>query len=491
MTTEMATEKTPTRSFKSYDKVFIGGKWVTPTSTDTIEIVSPFSEQTIGHVPAAHSADISAAVGAARAAFDDGPWPHLPPSERGQAISRLVEVFRSRGDEMAETLVNEIGATVGVAKAQVARSLTMWEDAATFHERFVFEDVRESFPGTPARLTHEPVGVVGAIIPWNGPIPCASIKLGGALAAGCTVVLKAAPEAPVSPMLLAEFIEEADLPPGVVSVVAAGREESEHLVTDSRVDKIAFTGSTAAGKRIMALCAERIARVGLELGGKSAGIVADDIDVERLVPSLVPGSIGHSGQVCNAITRLLVPRARQSEVTSAIAEAFRSLTVGDPSDPSTSIGPLIAERQRNRVEEYIRIGIQEGANLAAGGGRPTYLKTGWFVEPTLFSGVTADMRVAQEEIFGPVLVILPYDTHDEAIEIANGTLYGLAGSVYADDVDLAVKLARRMKAGQIAINNAGSCITQPVGGFKQSGLGREGGVEGMAEYLESRLISGA
>jgi aldehyde dehydrogenase (NAD+) len=332
---------------------------------------------------------------------------------------------------------------------------------------------------------------VATIIPWNGPVATASLKIGPALAAGCTVVLKPAPEGPVSTMILAEALEAAGFPEGVVSILPGGREAGEHLVKHPDVDKVTFTGSTAAGKRIMGLCADRIARVTLELGGKSAGIIADDIPLDQVLPTLSFAGIGSSGQVCAAITRIVVPRHRQDEVANALADIFEGIKVGDPREGDTVLGPLAAERQRDRVEEYIRIGLEEGARLVTGGGRPKGLDKGWFVEPTIFADVSNDMRIAQEEIFGPVICIIPFDTVEEAVAIANDSDYGLSGAVYASDQELAESIARQIRTGQISINTWGMCVVQPFGGYKQSGLGREGNVEGLSAFLETKLIQRA
>jgi acyl-CoA reductase-like NAD-dependent aldehyde dehydrogenase len=289
-------------------------------------------------------------------------------------------------------------------------------------------------------------------------------------------------------MLLAEAFEAAGLPEGVVSVLPAGREVGEHLVRHPGVDKVAFTGSTAAGKRIMSLCGERIARVTLELGGKSAGIIADDILIDEELPGLVMAGLGHSGQVCAALTRILVPRRRQDEIAAKIADIMRGIEVGNPMSRETQLGPLAMERQRERVETYVHAGIDEGATLVTGGRRPPGLTRGWYFEPTLFADVDNSMRIAQEEIFGPVLCLIPFDDEDDAVSIANDSPYGLSGAVYASDLDLAERIASRVRTGQMWINGWGMCVTEPFGGFKQSGLGREGGVEGMTAYLESKYI---
>jgi acyl-CoA reductase-like NAD-dependent aldehyde dehydrogenase len=288
--------------------------------------------------------------------------------------------------------------------------------------------------------------------------------------------------------MLAECIEAAGVPSGVVNIVPGGREVGEHLVTHEGVDKIAFTGSTAAGKRIASLCGERIARVTLELGGKSAAIVGEDARLEDVLPTLLPAGIGHTGQVCAAITRIVVPRSRASEFTEAMVAGLSQVVVGDPYDPQTMLGPLAAERQRDRVEEYIALGKSEGAVIAVGGGRPAGLDRGWYVEPTLFTDVDNGMRIAQEEIFGPVISVISYDGIDDAIRIANDSPYGLSGAVYTNDREVAEKVVREVRTGQIYVNEAGMCVTQPFGGFKQSGLGREGGLEGLSGYLETKAV---
>jgi aldehyde dehydrogenase (NAD+) len=470
------------------DKLFIGGRWVDPSSDARIEIPSPSTEESLGSVPEAQPADVDAAVAAARTAFDHGPWPRMSPAERAAVLVRVGAEVEKRYDDMVASFSAEIGAPLAVSRAFHDNAKKMWDDAATLHERFDYEEERTWEDGGHGLVVREPVGVVGTIIPWNGPVATASLKIAPALAAGCTVVLKPAPEGPMSTLMLAEALEAAGLPEGVISVLPAGRETGEHLVSHPDVDKVSFTGSTTAGKRIMSICGERIARVTLELGGKSAGIVADDIPVEEFLPSLGFAGIISSGQVCAAITRVLVPRERQQELLDAMVSMFEGIKVGDPADADTVLGPLAAERQRDRVEEYIRIGIEEGARLVTGGGRPEGLATGWYVEPTIFADVDNKMRIAQEEIFGPVVVVIPFDSIDEAVDIANDSPYGLSGAVYARDEELATSIARRVRTGQISVNSWGMCVTQPFGGYKQSGLGREGNVEGLMPYLETKLI---
>ncbi len=474
---------------RSFTKLFIGGQWVEPAGTDMIDVVSPVTEEVVAQVPEASREDVDKAVAAARKAFDEGPWPRMTPAERAAALKRVRAEVEKRFEDMVQSFTAEIGAPLPVSRLFHQNALDMWDDAATLVESYPFEETR-ALPDGSARVVREPVGVVATIIPWNGPVATASLKISPALAAGCTVVLKPAPEGPVSVMLLAEAIEAAGLPEGVISILPAGREVGEYLVTHPGVDKVAFTGSTAAGKRIMSLCGERIARVTLELGGKSAAIIAEDMPLEDVLPSIVPAGVGHSGQVCAALTRILVPRSKHDEAKQQIAALMQQMKVGDPNEGDTALGPLAAERQRDRVESYVKVGVEEGAELVTGGERPEGLERGWYVEPTLFANVDNKMRIAQEEIFGPVITLIPYDDDEDAIAIANDSPYGLSGAVFATDRDLGERIARRVRTGQIGVNTWTMCVVQPFGGFKQSGLGREGGPEGLAPYLETKVILG-
>jgi betaine-aldehyde dehydrogenase len=474
---------------KTYRKLFIGGEWVDPATSATIEVVSPHTEAVIGRVPEAREADVDRAVAAARSAFDDGPWPRMAPGERADVMARLNAVLQGRAEEIATTITAEMGCPISFSTIGQVMSATMVLDFFTNLARtFAFEDLRPGLLG-PTLVRREPVGVAGAIIPWNVPLFVTMLKLAPALAAGATLVVKPAPETPLDAMLLAEAVVEAGVPKGVINIVPAGREVGEHLVTHPGVDKIGFTGSTAAGRRVAALCGERLKRVTLELGGKSAAIVLDDANLDEVIPGLIPAAMMNNGQACAAQTRILASRRRYREVVSALAAAVDALVVGDPMDPQTFCGPLVAKRQRERVEGYIAAGTQEGARIVTGGGRPAALPTGWYVEPTVFADVDNRMRIAQEEIFGPVVAVIPYDTEAEAIRIANDSDYGLSGSVWTADVAHGIEVGKQVRTGTYTVNGFTIEFGGPFGGFKCSGIGRELGPEGLAAYLEPKAIN--
>jgi acyl-CoA reductase-like NAD-dependent aldehyde dehydrogenase len=468
---------------------FIGGRWVEPSAAARFGVVSPATEQVVGHVPLAEAPDLDRAVAAARRAFDEGPWPRTPPGERAEVLRRAAWCLRDRTDDIARVTATEMGCAISQApQAQtgmVGRVFDYYADLlATFElERTVVTEDRA------ALVVQDPVGVVAAIIPWNAPVTLAAWKAAPALAAGCTVVLKPPPEAPLSGFVLAEALEAAGLPPGTVNVVPGGREAGEHLVTHPGVDKVAFTGSTEAGKRIMARCAERVTRVSLELGGKSAAIVCPDADLAVAIPRIVGGGMHLSGQVCGAHTRVLVVGDRYDEAVDAAAAVADAVPYGDPFDPKTVVGPLVAERQRDRVEGLVASALAEGARAAAGGARPSHLPTGWYVAPTILAGVHNDMRVAREEIFGPVLSLIPVADEDDAVRVANDSRYGLSGGVWTADPARGLALARRMRTGSVAVNGSYPPFPLvPFGGLKESGLGRELGPEGLQAYLEPRSI---
>jgi aldehyde dehydrogenase (NAD+) len=394
-------------------------------------------------------------------------------------------------NDIAEIITLEMGSPISFSTmAQVLAPSMIFSYYADLASTFAFDEVRTGLLHPQVLVTKEPVGVVGAIAPWNVPLFIAAAKLAPSLVAGCTVVYKPAPETPFDAFRLAEIFTEAGLPKGVLSVIPAGREVSEHLVKHSGVDKISFTGSGVGGKRIGGLCGERLKRCTLELGGKSAAIILDDADLSTTIPTLLPNAIMNNGQACISQTRILAPRARYDEVVDALVASVAELAVGDPLDPATAVGPVVAERQRTRIEGYFDSGREEGATVALGGGRPAGLDTGWFVEPTVFSHVDNKMKIAQEEIFGPVLVVIPYDGDEQAVEIANDSNYGLSGSVWTADNDRGLGIARQVRTGTYMLNGGTPIdFATPFGGYKESGVGREFGPEGLESFLEKKSIS--
>jgi len=476
---------------RDYDHLFIGGDWVAPEGSETIAVVSPSTEEVVGRVPEGTEADIDKAVAAARLAFDRGPWPRMTPAERGAILTKVAEQITAEMNEMAEIITNEMGSPISFSTlGQVLAPTMIFNYYAEMASTFAFDEVRTGLLNPQVLVSKEPVGVVGAIAPWNVPLFIAAAKLAPSLAAGCTVVYKPAPETPFDAFRLAEIFADAGLPKGVLSVIPAGREVSEHLVTHPGVDKISFTGSGVGGKRIGGLCGERLKRCTLELGGKSAAIILDDADLSTTIATLLPNAIMNNGQACVAQTRILAPRARYDEVVDALVAGVRALKVGDPLDPATEVGPVVAERQRTRIEGYLDSGREEGATVAIGGGRPASFTKGWYVEPTVFTNVDNKMKIAQEEIFGPVLAVIPYDGDDQAVEIANDSNYGLCGSVWTKDNDRGLGIARQVRTGTYMLNAPVPIdFATPFGGYKESGVGREIGPEGLESFLEKKSIA--
>ncbi|QYC44004.1 3-succinoylsemialdehyde-pyridine dehydrogenase [Nonomuraea coxensis DSM 45129] len=463
-------------------ELYIGGSWTASASDESIEVVNPATEEVIDHVPAGSPDDVESAVAAAREAFPS--WSRTAPAERGKLLADAADLLRQRADDIAKTIATDMGSPLGFAlKVQTlmpAGVLASFAGLAESHPR-------ERRVGT-SLVVKEPVGVVAAITPWNYPLHQIVCKVGAALAAGCTVVLKPSEVAPLAAYALAGIFDEVGLPPGVFNLVSGrGPVVGEAMAAHPGVDMVSFTGSTAAGRRVAALAAETVKRVALELGGKSANIILPDADLKLAVKVGVANCFVNAGQTCSAWTRMIVHRDQYDEAVRLAVEAARGYTVGDPFDESTRIGPLVSQVQRDRVVRYINRGQEEGARLVAGGTERPH-ERGFYVEPTVFAGVEPGMTIEQEEIFGPVLSVIPYVTEDEAVSIADGTRYGLAGAVWAGTEERALGLARRLRTGQVAVNGGRFNPLAPFGGYKQSGVGRELGDHGLDEYLEVKSL---
>ncbi|MFJ9567912.1 aldehyde dehydrogenase [Streptomyces fuscichromogenes] len=472
------------------ERLFIGGEWRPSTSRDTITVISPFSEQPVGRAPDTSPADIDAAVAAARQALTASSWASWDTETRAAAIDRFADALERRADDTARMVTAENGmpiwgssAVEGPDPARVLRHFAQLARTTPQEER------RPAASGTGTTLVRrEPVGVVAAIVPWNYPQSLAIFKIAPALAAGCTVVVKPAPETVLDAFQFADAAQEAGLPAGVVNIVTGGRDIGAYLVSHPGVDKVAFTGSTEAGRAIGEACGRLLRPVTLELGGKSAAIVLDDADLGRTVEGLTWVCLAYSGQTCYSNTRILAPRSRYTEVVDAVADLAASLEIGDPFDPTTQIGPLASSRQRDRVESYIAAGRAGGARLVTGGRRPAAFGQGWFIEPTVFADLDNSHAVAREEIFGPVLAVIPYADLDEAVTIANDSPFGLAGTVWTSDEEKGIEVARRVRTGTMGVNFYDIDLGAPFGGTKASGLGRELGPEGLAAYVEYKSV---
>ncbi len=481
-------------------QMFIDGKWTASRSGKRYDVPNPATEQTIGSAPDADVEDMQRAIAAARKAFDDGPWPRSSRQERHRALMRIADGLERRKEEMRALLIAEAAATYIEHGVQVDAPIAQAHAYADLALTFDFEEQ------LPSRATQgpmgpqmnsgivyrQPVGVCGLIPTWNFPVFVAMQKLGPALATGCTMVFKSSPYGPLINLFLAEICAEADLPPGVVNWVT-GRSTaiSQALCEDPRIDKISFTGSVATGKAIMAAAAKTLKRVHLELGGKSVGLFLDVDNLQMQAMTASGPAMFHAGQGCAMATRVLVPADKHDDFVAAMAGFVQGMVkIGDPADPSVMLGPVIREERRAKIEEYIESGRREGATLVTGGGRPKDLPKGWFLEPTIFANVKNSIRIAQEEIFGPVVAVIPYQDVDEAVRIANGSTYGLGGAISSSDVGAAVEVAKRIRTGVVWINNGLLPMSDaPFGGFKESGIGREGGRWGMEEYTEIQQIT--
>ena len=470
------------------DALFIGGRWVAPQEGAAADVVEAATEKVLARSALASAADIDAAVAAARDALR-GPWGQLDNRARADLLDVFASALKKRGRDTATLVTRENGMPISLsAGVNGFGPAAMIRYYAALVREAASEDVRPSAFGGRTVVRREPVGVVAAITPWNYPQPLAAMKIAPALAAGCTVILKAAPETALDAFAFADAAEEAGLPPGVLNIVPAGREASAYLVQHPGVDKVAFTGSTAAGRAIGEVCGRLLRPVTLELGGKSAAIVAADADLSVFAANLAEVSLVNNGQTCHASTRILAPRARYDEVVEAVTETVRGLVVGDPLDKATAIGPLVSAAQRERVLGYIEDGRSAGYRTTTGGGVPDSQSLGWFVEPTVFVDVDNSARIAQEEIFGPVLTITPYTDEDEAVAIANDSEYGLGGTVWTADEEHGLALASRIHSGTVGVNHYALDLDAPFGGVKSSGLGRELGPEGLNPYFATKSV---
>jgi geranial dehydrogenase len=475
-----------------HQSLFIDGAWVQPASAKCIEVVSANTEEVIGSVPEGCEADIDRAVTAARQALKNSAWAGFTPAERGSALGRFADALEKRGAELAQAVSQQNGMPITTAEQlESGYTVALMRYYAALAGALQTEECRPSPLGFSTLVRREPVGVVGAIIPWNFPVVLSMMKIGPALAAGCTMVLKPSPGTVLDSWIVAAAAEEAGLPPGVLNWVPGGRELGAYLVSHPGIDKVAFTGSTAAGRSIAQACGKLLRPASLELGGKSAAIVLEDVNLDALLQGLPAASLTSNGQACFSCTRILVPDSRYKEIVDAIAASVSSYVVGDPLDRATQIGPLGSAAHRDRVEGYIAQGKSE-ARLVIGGGRPKDRPRGWFVQPTVFADVDNHAVIAQEEIFGPVLSILRYGSEEEALQIANDSTYGLGGTVWSTDRERATQLARRIESGTVGINGYLPDLNAPFGGIKASGLGREMGPEAIAGYqlLKSVYLMG-
>lgn len=470
------------------NKIFYAGAWH-DAHGGQFHLTNPHTEDVFISVAQASEQDADAVVASAVDAFTNGPWPRMTAAQRAEKIRALAAALGERQADLEQAFIQQVGGLATFAPFAVGGSTATMARYADIAESYAWEEVvPSSVPGHEARICREAVGVVAAIAPWNMPYSIMVQKVAPALAAGCSVIIKPSPETPLEAYIIAECAEKAGLPAGVVNLLPADRDVSDYLVRHSGVDKISFTGSTIAGRRIGSVAADRMARVTLELGGKSPAIVLEDTPVEMAADILAGSACMLTGQVCALLSRVIVPESMHDALADAIAQRFENMVIGDPSQPTTMMGPIAMGRQLERVQSYIKLGVEEGATLRSGGERPAGLDKGFYIQPTLFSHVKNSMRIAQEEIFGPVVVLIPYRDLDHAIDIANDTLYGLNASVITQDSAKVTEIGRRIRSGNVAQNGLKADFELPFGGFKQSGVGREGGVEGIQPYTETKII---
>jgi acyl-CoA reductase-like NAD-dependent aldehyde dehydrogenase len=479
-------------------QMYVDGKWCDAESGRSYALPNPATEEEIARAPDAALADVERAIAAARRAFDEGPWPRTPLAERAAVLHRIADGIERRKDEFRSVLVAAHGAEFVTHGPQLDQPIQLIRNYAELARGYGFEEllplVEQPAPAganlVSTLLVRQPVGVCALIPTWNFPLWVTAQKFAPALAAGCTMVVKPSPWGPLIDLMIAEVADEAGVPPGVLNVISGQSPEvGAALVADPRIDKVSFTGSNATGKRIMESAAKNLTRVHLELGGKSALIVLDDYDLGPAVPNAASPTFFHAGQGCAMNTRVLVSRARHDELVAKMTGFVKAaVKIGNPADPSVLLGPVIRPERRAAIEDYIASGRDEGAELACGGGRPAGLERGWFVEPTIFGNVRSEMRIAREEIFGPVVSVLPFDDEEHAIRIANDSDYGLFGGILSNDKRRAIAMARRIRTGGVSINGATNTYQKPSGGFKHSGIGRENGRFGLEEYTELQVV---
>ncbi len=469
-------------------ELLIDGEWRASASALRISVVSPTTERVIGEVVDADESDVDAAVGAARRAFDGGSWSGLAFEERAAVLTRALEALKARSEQIAALVTDEMGVPISISRRKTPAGIWVGEHMLELMREIPVSEVRSTRFG-PAAIVREPVGVIAAITPWNSPFNMAIAKIFPALAAGNTLVFKPAPETPLDVYEIAEALQGAGLPNGVFNLVTGGRDTGRALTSHPGIDKVSFTGSTAAGREIARSAGANFTRLQLELGGKSAAIVVEDADPEKVRAGIIEGTFVNTGQTCNAFTRILVPTEQHDRWVQVVAEAASSYVIGDPADPSTNLGPVASEAQYRKVLDYIALGAEEGATVVAGGGRPSGVDAGYFIEPTVLTGANNAMRVSREEIFGPVAVVIPYDSLDEAIAIANDSDYGLHGGVFTEDTETAVRVAREVRTGTFSINGFTHNVQMPFGGVKASGVGREFGPEGLAAFYETKTVN--
>ena len=470
------------------DKLYIGGQWIAPLEGGSIEIENPASEEIVARVAEAGDADMDRAVAAARHAFDHGPWPKTPPQERMAKLMAMCDHLEPRVPELAAAWTAQIGGLATAALPMHGGAVMGLRGIAAMGASFAFQEQRKGALVDTVVIAYEPVGVVVAIAPWNAPFAIMANKLFYALISGCTVVMKPSPETPLETYILAEAAEAAGMPPGTVNMVPSHREAADHLIHSPGIDKVTFTGSSAAGCHIASVCGSNMVRATFELGGKSAAIIRDDFPIEAAAQILGNTITVMSGQVCAMLSRAIVPKARHDELAQAIAKVMQGVKIGHPDDPETQLGPVAMKRQLERIEMYIEDGKKSGATLVTGGGRPAHMNKGYYIEPTLFANVDNTSRIAQEEIFGPVLCLIPAEDEADMIRIANESDFGLNGSVFTNDAQAAYDIARQIRTGVVGQNGMRMEWTAPFGGFKQSGIGREGGEDGIWNFLETKTI---